>query len=168
MKHCSQSAVVTALMVSLGLMAAAGPSARAETPEGEAAEVRRPRGRDIVQSGELKQLQGTLSQAGGEWFLKVGEDEYELHMGNHEYRAKINIPLETGKEATVNGFVLEKDVAVTTILIDRQLYRFREDDGKPLWAGMAGGTGSGKEGGRGREDSGRERKGAGRGEGGGN
>ncbi len=152
------------IVIAMAVFLAGLSTVRADNHSGEtgADEVQRLRGRDIVKLGELIVLQGTLVPRRGEWFLRSGETEYELHMGNHEYRKKIGIDLETGKTAAVTGFIHGKDVAVTTILLDGKLYRFREDDGKPLWAGMAGGTGSGQEGGSGREDGSGRKDGSGR------
>lgn len=103
------------------------------------------RGRDFVRLGDPGTVTGTLATIGGEWFLKAGDETYELHFGDHRHRAETGINLEEGIEAEVFGFIVEgalgtpSDIAVCTIVIDGDGLRFREDDGTPLWRGRGGG-----------------------------
>jgi hypothetical protein len=103
------------------------------------------RGRDFVRLGELGTVTGTLKPDKGEWFLHTEENIYEIHLGDHEHRAKTGIKLEEGKTAQATGFIYTQegsetiDISVCTIVLDEKEYRFREDDGTPLWQGCGSG-----------------------------
>lgn len=107
------------------------------------------RGRDFVRMGEFIEITGTLKPERGEWFLIAGDGVYEIHLGDHSHRASTGITLEEGKKASVRGYVYkregagETDIAVCSVLIDGKEYRFREDDGTPLWKGQSAGRGHG-------------------------
>jgi hypothetical protein len=92
-------------------------------------------GKDFVRIGKPGTVSGSLLEKDDEWYLKTKNGVYDLHFGNHEYRAQTGIKLQTGKNATVQGFIYNKDVAVGTITIDHKNYQFRRTDGSPLWAG---------------------------------
>lgn len=119
--------------------------------EGE--EEDRLRGRDIVRLGKLTELTGTLKPEKGEWFVETEDGAvYEIHLGDHKHRAETGIALEKGKTATVSGFLYQQegneiiDIAVCTVKLDGKEYRFREDDGTPLWRGSGGGGRHGQQG----------------------
>ncbi len=105
------------------------------------------RGRDFVVLGKPAELAGTLLTEFGEWFLAVNGIIHELHLGDHAHRADTGIKLEEGKPAEVTGFLYARegddtvDVAVCVISLDGEEYRFREDDGTPLWRGRGSGPG---------------------------
>ncbi len=93
-------------------------------------------GKDFVRLGKMGTLTGNLMEDNEEWYLKTQNGTiHDLHFGNHDHRAKTGIKLKVGKQATVTGFIYEDNLTVCTINIDGQTYRFREDDGTPLWAG---------------------------------
>ena len=94
------------------------------------------RGRDIVTKGTLTTINGQLEEIDTEWYLKNGKDTYSLHAGNVAYRSKTGINLKTVKNASVKGFISGNDIAVTTIETDGNVYTFRSDDGRPVWAGQ--------------------------------
>lgn len=105
------------------------------------------RGRDLVRLGIRETVTGTLASMEGEWFLESEDGVYELHFGDHRHRAETGVVLEEGIEATVFGFILEdapgdySDLAVCSMVINGEVFRFREDDGTPLWRGQGGGGG---------------------------
>jgi len=105
------------------------------------------RGRDFVRLGGAGTVTGTMTSIEGEWFLEAGDEVYELHFGDHRHRAETGISLEEGIEAAVFGFILEgtsglsSDIAVCSIVIDGEVFRFREEDGTPLWRGQGDGRG---------------------------
>ncbi len=152
---------ITSAVLAVGFLVATALVARAGSHEPEA----RPRGREIVRIGTRSTLSGPLKQDRGEWFVVIGEHEYELHLGNHEYRRRIGLELEAGREAVVDGFVYGHDVAVIRLTVGDREYHFRKDDGTPLWAGLSEGEGSGKEGGGGGAGGGGGRRAGGEGEG---
>lgn len=92
-------------------------------------------GKDFVRLGKQGTISGPLSEQAGEWYVKDKNIVYAIHLGNHEFRAKTGIQLKNGKNAIVMGFIYGKDIAVCTITIDNKKYRFRNEDGSPLWAG---------------------------------
>lgn len=117
---------------------------------GETEPEARLRGRDFVRLGEFGNISGTLKPDRGEWFLQTEELLYEIHLGDHEHRAKTGIKLEEGKKGEVTGYIYAQegseiiDVAVCTIVLDGKEYRFRNDDGTPLWRGRGGREAHGK------------------------
>jgi len=106
-----------------------------------------------VQLGELDTVTGILKTEFGEWFLSSNDVTYEIHMGDHDHRKEIGINLEEGKKVTAAGFFYQQedmenvDIAVTALTIDGEEYRFREDDGTPLWRGQGLESGQGPGGG---------------------
>ncbi len=111
-------------------------------------------GRDFVELGELTTLTGILKSDRNEWMLVSDAASYEMHIGDHNHRAETGIRLTEGYTAKVKGFLYEQegkdigDIAVCSIVMDNVEYRFRDDEGNPLWAGQRGGEGRG--GGQGR------------------
>lgn len=99
------------------------------------------RGRHFVQLGQFVTVTGTLKTQLGEWFLIENNTIYQIHMGDHKHREKTGIELKEGKKATLTGFLYSQegydnlDIAVCTIEIKGRVYRFRKDDGTPLWRG---------------------------------
>ena len=96
-------------------------------------------GRDYVSMGKLGALSGTLFEKDGEWFLRSINSTYELHIGNHTYRDETGINLKADKQVDITGFIYEDNVSVCVINIDNKEYRFRTDDGSPMWAGRGNG-----------------------------
>ncbi len=108
------------------------------------------KGRDFVRLGEYQTLTGDIYPDRGEWFLQVDGAAYELHLGDHTHRERTGIRLEEGKAATVSGYVYSQrgvdfiDLAVCTVQMDGEKYRFRQDDGTPMWWGQGGGDRDGQ------------------------
>ncbi len=108
------------------------------------------KGRDFVELGEFQTLRGNIYPDRGEWFLQTGDSAYELHLGDHTHRERTGIRLEEGKTATVSGYVYSQrgadfiDLAVCTVQMDGEKYRFRQDDGTPMWWGQGGGDRDGQ------------------------
>jgi hypothetical protein len=92
-------------------------------------------GKDLVRLGKAGTVSGSLLEKGGEWYLQTKTEVFNLHFGNHDYRARTGIRLATGKSAVVKGFIHGKEVAVSAITVDRKNYQFRRANGAPLWAG---------------------------------
>ena len=92
-------------------------------------------GRDYVSMGTLGALSGVLFEENDEWYLKSNNTTYALHIGNHSYREETGIDLKADKNIDVTGFIHKNDVSVCTITMDGNEYRFRDDDGRPKWAG---------------------------------
>ncbi|MFC1534276.1 hypothetical protein ACFL7M_13020 [Thermodesulfobacteriota bacterium] len=93
------------------------------------------RGRDFVRLGKMTPLSGTLVQKGDEWGLKVGNTEYDIHMGPIGYRASKGISLKDGTEAKITGFVYGTDVSVATMETGGSSIVLRNEIGRPAWAG---------------------------------
>jgi hypothetical protein len=96
-------------------------------------------GRDYVSMGTLGVLSGVLFEENDEWYLKANNGTYALHIGNHSYREETGIDLKADKNIDVTGFIYKNDVSVCTIVIEGKEYRFRDDDGRPKWAGRGRG-----------------------------
>jgi len=107
------------------------------------------KGSYFVERGELTTVRGTLRLQRGEWYLDSDDILHELHFGDQEYRARTGIRLQQGEPATVRGFLYAQegadilDIAVCAVAMDGESYRFRNDDGSPLWRGQSSETGEG-------------------------
>jgi hypothetical protein len=93
------------------------------------------RGKDIINSGPLETLQGTLQYNSPEWYLETENLTYQLHFGNREYLDSSGIKLRNRERINIEGVVLHDDVVVYTATVDGKTYRFRDRDGAPFWAG---------------------------------
>lgn len=82
-----------ALVMTVGICIAAGAFAHDLT------------GRDVADHGELMTLTGVLRSDGNELYLKADGTTYLIHMGPDWYAEEIGFPAETGKAATISGFV---------------------------------------------------------------
>ena len=103
------------------------------------AEEERLTGKDFVEIGTLGIFNGTLKYMDDEWFAKTEDMLYEIHLGDHDYRAEnIRFDLEEGQEVVVVGYIYEDEVAVVLISLAKYTYQCRTTDGMPLWAASAG------------------------------
>jgi len=92
-------------------------------------------GRDVVETGEVTTLEGTLRLESSEWYLDTDDGSYLLHFGNRAYLEKTGVDLEEGDRITVDGFSAGSDVAVVSVKNDGETFIFRNTDGTPRWAG---------------------------------
>ena len=92
-------------------------------------------GRDVVETGEVKTLEGTLHYDANEWYLNTDEGSYLLHFGNRDYLESTGIDLKEGDRISVGGFSAGSDVAVVSVKSDGETFIFRNADGTPRWAG---------------------------------
>jgi hypothetical protein len=94
------------------------------------------RGSDYVRLGKQASLTGVLSQADGEWYLTTnGKEEYSVHLGNYEVMYPNGVTLTSGSQASVKGFVYDKDISAITVVSEGKSWEFRNTDGRPLWSG---------------------------------
>jgi hypothetical protein len=94
-----------------------------------------PRGRDIVETGEIISLDGTLVSSQPEWYVDTEEGRYQLHLGNKDYLSSTGADLTEGASVTVEGWVNERNIAVYRMTLGESTYAFRSEDGIPLWSG---------------------------------
>ncbi len=94
-----------------------------------------PQGRDIVQTGELIRLDGTLVSSQSEWYLDTTEGSYQLHLGNKDFLLSTGAELTEGTSVSVEGWKIDKNIAVYRMTIGALTYAFRSEDGRPLWSG---------------------------------
>lgn len=93
------------------------------------------RGRDIAEKGKLQSIAGLAIYMDGEWYVENSTGRYIIHMGPEFYRDEIGIKLEKNDKIQVRGYVFKNDIAPQTIEHKNKIYKFRDSDGKPLWAG---------------------------------
>jgi hypothetical protein len=91
-------------------------------------------------------VQGSLVSLDAEWYLESGGSTYELHFGNRRYLESTGmVPLE-GASCTVQGFLDGRELVVSEIEMAGKTFRFRDEEGIPLWAerrnGERGGSGA--------------------------
>lgn len=96
-------------------------------------------GREIVDSGKVLSISGTLKEMDGEWTLNTGKEVYNLHLGNHDYLETVDLKLIEGREAVAKGFVNKLDMAVGTISMGSKSWTLRDESGRPAWAGKGRG-----------------------------
>ncbi len=92
-------------------------------------------GRDIVQTGEIISLDGTLVSNQSEWYVDTEEGRYQLHLGNKDQLLSTGADLTEDASVTVEGWVTGKNIAVYRITMGEVTYAFRSEDGRPLWSG---------------------------------
>jgi len=92
-------------------------------------------GRDYVRLGKLGSVTGTLRQEAGEWYLRTPNLEYAIHLGNYGIVYPEGISLESGSSAEVKGFIYENHVSAVSVTSDGKTWNFRDQDGRPAWAG---------------------------------
>ena len=92
-------------------------------------------GRKLIEKGSSVTLTGILKFEAQEWYLVDEANRYQLHFGNSEYLLGTGIELKEGEEITVTGFSSGLDIAVMEARIGRHTFRFRDEDGHPLWSG---------------------------------
>jgi hypothetical protein len=92
-------------------------------------------GKSVVDSGAIEELAGTLVRDGSEWHLDSGTEMYILHLGNPAYVRSTGIELHEGEPLEVRGFVSGEEIAVVAVWMDGRVYTFRNEDGRPMWAG---------------------------------
>jgi hypothetical protein len=92
-------------------------------------------GRDLIGSGELTELEGTLSSIGSAWTLETAGGAYLLHLGNPFYLEELGVELADGERITVQGYLDGEDLVAARIDLGGESYRLRDDEGYPLWAG---------------------------------
>ncbi|MBN1699439.1 MAG: hypothetical protein JW881_18100 [Spirochaetales bacterium] len=107
-------------------------------------------GRDVVDRGEYHELDGTLYSDGAEYYLDTGSVVYSIHLGPDWYSTEIGFPADVRDHAVVKGFVCDMDAAPVAITLADEVYAFRGDDGRPLWAGRGNGRNRPAGGGTGR------------------
>ncbi len=94
-----------------------------------------PTGREIVDSGRIATISGRLFEQDGELYLNTKDGRIALHLGPEWYRNQIRFPARARGEATVEGYLDEKDMSPARITFDGKTYTFRDNDGQPMWRG---------------------------------
>ena len=82
---------------------------------------------------------GELSFDDPEWFLETDDGTVALHLGNRSYLESLDLELKEGMSATVEGFVEDDGLSVTTLSLGDGKFTFRDEGGVPLWAGRGRG-----------------------------
>ncbi len=101
---------------------------------GRISAVKRLTGRIVVERGDRGTLTGTLVADGDEWVLEVDGELYELHLGRFGHDGETTAGMKEGAEATVKGFIYGLHISPVALFSLGATYRFREEDGRPLWA----------------------------------
>jgi len=93
-------------------------------------------GRDIVDRGSLRTMEGTFEIEDTEWYLRTEEQFYIVHKGLDWYTEEIGFLPTEGKQVIIEGFVFEDAISPCTITIENTRYAFRSKEGYPLWGGQ--------------------------------
>jgi len=113
-----------------------------------------------AESKLIESFAGTLVSDGTEWYLETDQGTTPIHLGNSAFVESTGLALEDGDAVELEGIVEEDGIAVVTLTVRGEEFRFRGEDGRPLWAGQGnrqaqGGEGSGFEDEKGRQGGGR-------------
>ena len=92
-------------------------------------------GRDLVDKGAVVTRQGILQHEDLEWYLLTENISYQLHFGPRDYLSQTGLELEKGNRITIVGFSSATDIAVVEAADGEKSYHFRNENGRPFWAG---------------------------------
>jgi hypothetical protein len=93
------------------------------------------KGKDVAEKGQVSDVSGVLSTENNEWYLNSSDKKMIIHLGPEFYRDEIGLKLEENKKIEINGFVYQDEVTPITIKFDGKEYMFRDQYGRPGWAG---------------------------------
>lgn len=92
-------------------------------------------GRDLVDKGAVVTRKGILQYEDLEWYLLTENESYQLHFGPRDYLSQTGLELEKGNRITIVGFSSGTDIAVIEAAGREKSYHFRDENGRPFWAG---------------------------------
>ena len=95
-------------------------------------------GRDIVNRGSLRTMEGTFEIEDTEWYLRTEEQFYIVHKGLDWYTEEIGFLPPVGKQVIIEGFVLEDEISPCTILSENISYAFNFSDMRIFYSNFAG------------------------------
>lgn len=98
------------------------------------------KGRDIVEKGKIREVNGYLTSDGNEWYLKTSDDKMLIHFGPEFYREEIGLNLKENMDIDIKGFIYKNEISPILIKFNGNKYTFRDENGKPKWAGKGHGT----------------------------
>lgn len=97
------------------------------------------RGRDLTTKGEIKTFTGVVKIENSEWYLLSGNNKYLVHKGPEFYLEEIGIIINENDTISVNGYVVNNEITPIKITSNQKDYSFRDNSGRPLWAGRGQG-----------------------------
>jgi hypothetical protein len=97
------------------------------------------KGRDLVTKGEIKTLEGKFKIESDEWYLEADNIKYQIHKGPEFYITEKGIKIAEGANIKVTGYVHENAITPVKITDGDKAYSFRDETGRPLWAGRGRG-----------------------------
>ena len=92
-------------------------------------------GKDIAAEGTIISVAGSLKVEEDELYLKTKEAVYLIHLGPEWYSEEIGFAKVDGRSAVIEGFAVSEEIAPVTILVDGNIYTYRQENGLPAWAG---------------------------------
>lgn len=99
-------------------------------------------GKDVIDKGNVSELTGVLTNDGSEWYLESSSKKMLIHLGPEFYRDEMGLKLEENKSIDITGYVYEDEITPISVKYDGKEYIFRDNDGRPLWAGKGRGNGN--------------------------
>jgi hypothetical protein len=115
------------------------------------------KGRDVVDKGEVSEVSGVLTNDGSEWYLDASNKKMLIHLGPEFYRDEIGLKLEEGKYIDITGYVYEDEVTPVSVNYDGKEFTFRDEVGRPAWAGRGNRDGNYRDNNRKNEGRGNQR-----------
>lgn len=97
------------------------------------------KGRDLVTKGTLKEMEGNFVMEDNEWYLLTGSERFLIHQGPDFYTDEIGINLKDNDQIKVYGYLYSDEITPVKITANNKDYLFRDNTGRPLWAGRGQG-----------------------------
>lgn len=97
------------------------------------------KGRDLTTKGEIKTLTGVVKIENSEWYLLSENNKYLVHKGPEFYLEEIGLKINENNNITINGYVFNNEITPIRVTLDMIDYSFRDNSGRPLWAGRGQG-----------------------------
>jgi hypothetical protein len=92
--------------------------------------------RRVVNNGEITTLDGILvSDNKGDWYLKVNNKKYLIHLGPDFYFEELNLKLKNNDKLKIEGFFYLDQIAPILFIYKNKEYRFWLKNGDPVWKG---------------------------------
>lgn len=88
----------------------------------------------LLISNEINSYSGTLISNGDNWFLKSDSGFYLLNLAPTEFLEENDIQLEVNKNIKISGYLDQKDLIATVLIVEGKVLVMRDGSGTPLWA----------------------------------
>ena len=93
------------------------------------------RGRDVAGKGNIQTMEGSLAYEKNEWYVTNSSGKFLIHIGPEFYQNEIGLKFKANEKVKITGYVYQNSIAPQTVTYNEKIYKFRDSNGRPLWAG---------------------------------